>query len=222
MNDIELSLEYPAVLAQKLKEGTIDMALLPVAAMQGIEGANIVSDYGIAADGDVASVCLFSQAPMEEIKKVYLDYQSRTSVRLAQVLLKKYWKKEIIFLDAPENYIEYINGTTAGVIIGDRALKQLDNFAHIYDLSDAWKSFTGLPFIFAAWITNKELPTEFINDFNEANANGLLHLDEVVQENPFPYFSLKEYYTKHIHYLLDDEKRKGLKLFLEMIAEESV
>lgn len=219
MDDIILSVEYPAALAQKLKEGSLDIALLPVAAFNDIERARFVGDYGIAADGDVASVCLFSQVPIEKVEKVYLDYQSRTSVKLAEILLKKHWKKKVELLHAPENYIEYINNTTAGVIIGDRALKQLDNFSYIYDLAKEWKDFTGLPFVFAAWITNKELPKEFIDNFNEANANGLHNLDAVVAENPFPYFNLKEYYTKHIHYALDEEKKKGLAMFLKMIAE---
>jgi len=121
--DMELLLDYPAQLAQSLQQGNIDMALLPVAAMPGIPGARIVSDYGIAADGNVASVCIFSQVPMEEIREVYLDYQSRSSVRLARLLLEKHWNKNVILRPAPENYIEYINGSTAGVIIGDRALR---------------------------------------------------------------------------------------------------
>ena len=94
MNDMELLLNYPSQLAKSLKEGSIDMALLPVAAMHEIPGARIVSDYGIASDGNVASVAIFSQVPMEEIKTVYLDYQSRSSVRLAQLLLEKHWKKQ--------------------------------------------------------------------------------------------------------------------------------
>lgn len=219
MNDMELLLDYPANLAKDLKDGIIDMALLPVAAMPGIPGAHIVSDYGIAADGNVASVCIFSMVPIEEVEAVYLDYQSRTSVRLAQLLLERHWKKKVVFKHAPENYIEYINGTTAGVIIGDRALKQLTNFEYIYDLAAEWKKMTGLPFIFAAWIANKELPQSFKDAFNKANAEGLKHIDEVVAENPFPYYDLKTYYTENIHYLLDDNKKKGLQTFLEMIAE---
>lgn len=216
-NDIELSLEYPSLLAKHLKEGTIDMALMPVAAMKDIPGARIVSEYGIAADGEVASVCLFSQVAMEEITHVYLDYQSRTSVKLAEILLKHHWKKEVVFLPAAENYIEYINDTKAGVIIGDRALKQLTNFNYVYDLAGAWKDFTGLPFIFAAWIADKELPQDFITAFNEANKNGLNHIDEVVAQNPFPYFDLKKYYTHYIHYFLSEEKKAGLNRFLQML-----
>ena len=217
MNDMDLILNYPSKLAQSLQDGSIDMALLPVAAMPGIEGARIVGDYGIAADGKVASVCIFSQVPMEEIETVYLDYQSRTSVRLAQLLLEKYWNKQVVFKPAGENYMEYINSTTAGVIIGDRALQQLTNFEYIYDLAEVWGEYTGLPFVFAAWVANKDLPEDFINAFNAANAEGLRHIDEVVAENPYPYYDLKEYFTKNIHYLLDEQKRKGLDKFLELI-----
>ncbi len=217
-NEIELILDYPSQLAKSLQEGIIDLALLPVAAIPGIIGTNIISDYGIAADGNVVSVALFSQVPMEEIKTVYLDYQSRTSVRLAQLLLENHWKKNVDYKPANEHYIDYINGTAAGVIIGDRALKQLTNFEYIYDLSAAWKAYTGLDFIFAAWVANKALPAEFTNRFNSANAIGLDHLDEIVAANPFPYYDLHTYYTENIKYYLDEEKKKGLAKFLELIG----
>ncbi len=217
MNEIDLMLDYPSQLAKDLADNKIDIALLPVAAMLTVPNARIVGDYGIGADGKVASVCIFSHVPMEEIKTVYLDYQSRTSVKLAEVLLKNYWKQEVELKSAPENYIEYINGTTAGVIIGDRALKQLTNFEYIYDLSEAWKDFTGLPFIFAAWVANKDLPADFLERFNAANALGLDHLEEIVEANPFPYYDLMTYYTENIRYHLDDEKKKGMELFLGMI-----
>lgn len=217
INEIEMVVDYPSQLARRLREGSIDMALLPVAAMQEIPGAHIVSDYGIASDGNVASVAVFSRVPMPQVETVYLDYQSRTSVRLAQLLFEHHWKKNVVYKQAPEDYIDHINGTTAGVIIGDRALKQLTQFEFIYDLATAWKSMTGLDFTFAAWVANKELPIEFITAFNEANASGLKHLDEVVAENPYPYYDLKKYYTENIKFYLDTDKKKGLAKFLEMI-----
>ena len=217
INDIELVVDYPSQLAQRLQEGSIDMALLPVAAIPGIPGANIVSDYGIAADGNVVSVAIFSQVPMEQIESVYLDYQSRTSVRLAQLLLEHHWKKQVIFKQATEHYIEYIHGTNAGVIIGDRALQQLHNYEYVYDLSAAWKEYTGLDFVFAAWVANKQLPADFTARFNAANAEGIKHLDAVIAENPFPYYDLHTYYTENICYYLDDAKKNGLARFLDMI-----
>ena len=216
--EIELLLDYPANLAQSLKDGHIDMALLPVAAMPGIPGARIVGDYGIAADGEVASVALFSEVPMEEVTAVYLDYQSRSSVRLATLLLQDWWKKEVVLLSAPQGYIAHIKGKTAGVIIGDRALEQRPHFPYIYDLAGAWKDWTGLPFIFAAWVANKDLPEDFLRRFNEANKEGLTHIDEVVAAYPFPYYDLRTYYRKNIQYYLNEERRLGLQTFFAKIA----
>lgn len=219
MSEIELLLDYPANLATSLKDGSIDMALLPVAAMPAIPGARIVGDYGIAADGEVASVAIFSQVPIEKMETVYLDYQSRSSVRLAQLLLAQYWKKDIQLLPAPVNYIQHIQGTTAGVIIGDRALEQRPNFPYIYDLAAAWKTWTSLPFIFAAWVANKDLPYDFLRRFNTANAEGLEHIDEVVAANPLPAYDLQTYYRQNIHYHLDEKKKQGLAHFLALIRE---
>ena len=214
MNEIELLLDYPANLAESLKAGVIDMALMPVAAMPGIPGARIVSDYGIASDGDVASVAVYSHVPLESVERIYLDYQSRSSVRLATLLLKRWWNKEVELLPAPLDYIDLIGGTTAGVIIGDRALEQRPNFPYIYDLAEAWKDWTGLPFVFAAWITNKDLPAPFLHRFNEANREGLEHIDEVIQAYPFPHYDMQRYYRHNIHYLLDGRKKQGLARFL--------
>ncbi len=217
IKDIDLILDYPSGLAKKLQDGIIDLALLPVAAIPHIKGANIISNYGIASNGNVVSVALFSDVPLEDIKKVYLDYQSRTSVKLAQILLENYWKIKVEFLPAHENYIEDINVTTAGVIIGDRALKNLNRFKYNYDLSAAWKNHTGLDFVFAAWVANKKLPTQFVDMFNAANENGLQHLDIVIALNPCNYYDLNTYYSKNIQFLLDDTKKQGLELFLKKL-----
>src|SRR5262249_21938830 len=92
----------------------------------------------------------------------------------------------------------------------------------IYDLGEAWIDFTGLPFVFAAWVSNKPLPEDFIREFNAANKLGLQHIDTVVAENPYPVFDLHQYYTRHISYDLTGEKRKGLQQFLSFVTEEKV
>jgi chorismate dehydratase len=218
--DIILSTAYPAQLAAALKEQTIDLALLPVAAISSIPHAQIIGNYGIAADGDVASVALFSHVPLAAITHIYLDYQSRSSVRLTQELVSAHWKIAPEFIAADTQYIASIQGTKAGVIIGDRALQQLPNFPYVYDLSAAWKAFTGLPFVFAAWVSNRSLPASFVEAFDEANAMGLQHLEEIVAAHPFPEYDLLHYYQKNIHYELDENKRKGLDLFLKMISAD--
>ena len=220
LNDMELIEDYPANVAQMLIEGKIDMGLVPVAITTKLKEWHIASDYCIGAEGEVASVCIFSETPIENIETLYLDYQSRTSVRLAQVLLKEYWKKEVKIIDAAgEDFRKEIKGTTAGVVIGDRALEQRLQSKYVYDLAEAWIDYTGLPFVFAAWISNKQLPQTFINAFNEANALGIRQIDDVVQQVHFGGYDMKHYFTENISYKLTSHKRKGLELFLQKIKD---
>lgn len=220
MQQIELIEEYPAKLVQRLLNDEIDVGLVSVAVIPLMKEYFIVSDYCIGAEGDVKSVALFSDTPMEEIETVLLDYQSRTSVVLAQILFKNYWKKKVVFKPAAENFEKEVKGTTAAVIIGDRALQQRKTAKYIFDLSAAWKNYTGLPFVFAAWIANKKLDENWIKAFNQANAYGLTHLDEVLASTHFEHYDLETYYTKDISYPLTDEKRKGLEKFISILKEE--
>ena len=219
MPQIELVKAYPAKIAQDLIDGTIDMGLVPVAITPFLKEAYFVSKYCIGAEAAVASVCIFSQVPMEQIEKVYLDYQSRTSVKLAGILLEQFWKKEVEFIKAEEGYINKIMGTNAGVIIGDRALAARGQFKYVYDLAEAWIQLTGLPFVFATWISNKPIPADFMEAFDMANAYGLKHLDEVIKGIPLSeqVYDLHKYYTENISYHFSAEKRKGLNLFLSFL-----
>jgi chorismate dehydratase len=150
---------------------------------------------------------------------VLLDYQSRTSVALLKVLMHFYWKRTPVYVNTHEDYRASIKGTTAGLVIGDRALEQRLTSPYIYDLAGAWKDFTGLPFIFAAWISNKPIDPSFIQRFDEAGGIGLKHLDQVLAENPYAVYDLNTYYTQNISYELTPEKRKGLDLFLHYLRE---
>jgi chorismate dehydratase len=105
---IELITDYPAKIAESLLDGSIDIGLVPVAIIPKLQEFHIISDYCIGAEGPVASVALFSEQPLEKINRVLLDYQSQTSVYLARILLKHYWKKDVEFLDASEGYQELI------------------------------------------------------------------------------------------------------------------
>ena len=219
MSAIELIHDYPAEIARKLLAGEIDIGLVPVTVLQQLPDNHIYTDYCIGCNGPVASVCLFSEVPLEKVEKVLLDYQSRTSVALAKILISEHWKLEPQLIDTKSDFRADIKGTTAGVVIGDRALQQRKISPYIYDLGEAWKNFTGLPFVFANWIANKKLPDEFIAAFNEANRSGLLHIDEVVAETPYDVFDLKEYYTKYIDYNYDYEKMQGKEIFLRLVKD---
>jgi chorismate dehydratase len=216
----ELVFEYPAKLASLLLNDEADIALLPVAVLPSLKEYHIIADYCIGADGEVASVCLFSEVPIEEVTEIYLDYQSRSSVALLKILLKKYWKINPQLLESAAGFETQISGTRAGLIIGDRALEQRSKSTYIYDLATAWKELTGLPFVFAAWVANKKLPEAFIHDFNAATAEGLFHLREIADRQSFEAYDLYHYYTRNIQYKLDEEKRKAISLFLQYLSAE--
>ena len=217
--EIDLIEDTPARLAELLIDDEIDVGLIPVAAIPQLKEYYIAGDYCIATETEVASVCLFSEVPLNEIRKVYLDYQSRSSVALLKWLMKEYWDIHPEIVNATdESFRKEIKGTTAGLVIGDRAFEQRRISTFIYDLASEWRSITGLPFVFAAWISNKPLPASFIQKFNEANAKGLKQIDEIVAAQQFNLFDLKKYYTLHLSYKLDERKRKGMDLFLQYIS----
>ena len=219
MQQVELVKDYPAEIAKQLLNNEIDVGLVPVSVIPKMKEHFIVSDYCIGAENNVASVCLFSEVELDKIKKILLDYQSRTSVALCKVLLKNHWKKDILLEDAKPDFINKIKDTTAAVLIGDRALQQRKKSKHIYDLAGEWKAFTGLPFVFAAWISNKRLPEDFVSLFNQKNVEGLKNMNAVIKENVCTFYDLHVYYTQNISYNLTEEKKKGMYLFLELLQQ---
>jgi chorismate dehydratase len=219
--DIELTLDYPAAIAQGLQNGKLDIGLVPVAIIPTLPEYHLVSDYCIGCDGPVASVCIFSDVPLEETETILLDYQSRTSVALTRILLKNFWKLNPVLEDTGgDEYIHRISDKTAGLVIGDRALEQRHQSKYIYDLGEAWKAYTGLGFVFATWISNKKIDPVFLDKFNQLNTVGFEHLPEIISANPYPHFDLAAYYTKNISYLLDENKKAGMELFIKMIREQ--
>jgi chorismate dehydratase len=217
---VDVKIDYPSRIAAMLLENDIDVGLVPVAVIPEMKEHYIISDYCIGCDGEVASVCLFSEVPLDKIEKVLLDYQSRTSIDLLKILITQYWKIRPVFEETSREYQSKISGTTAALIIGDRALRQRKISSYIYDLGLEWKKFTGLPFVFAAWVSNKRLEPGFITTFNDANAFGLNHIKQIVSDNAFQDFDLQKYYTRYISYALDENKRKSLKIFLDKLREE--
>lgn len=218
LEKMELITDYPASIASMLLKDEIDIGLVPVAIIPEMKEYYINTRYVIGCNGPVASVCLFSEVPIEKLQTVVMDYQSKTSVALARVLLKEYWKISPVYKEAGTGFLEEINGVTGAVVIGDRALKQRSISAHAYDLGEAWKKMTGLPFVFAAWISNKKLNPDWVRAFDEANGIGVRHIDRVLEGLTSDLFNLKKYFTRYLSYELDEEKEKGLQAFLKKIS----
>lgn len=219
----EIILKYPSEGARMLQEKKCDIALVPVGIIPSLKISYIVSKYCIGAEGKVRSVILASQVPLEEIERVYLDYQSATSVRLVKILAKYHWKIHPEFVDAKPGYENSIKGNTAGVIIGDRCF-DYTNFKYQYDLSEEWINFSGLPFVFAAWLAVRPVKPEVKKALNDALEFGVSHIEDVIQTYKKRFnsnFNPVEYYTQNISYYLNDAKSKGMSTFIKHVTVEN-
>jgi len=224
MRNIDLQLDYPSICADKLINGTVDLALVPVAVIPKLKEAHIISDYCIGANGAVDTVCLYSDVPIEEVESIALDYQSRTSVALLKILLKEYWLLNPELKKANVGFEENIKGNHAALVIGDRAFALNTKHTYIYDLSAIWKEMTGLPFVFAAWVANAKLPQDFITAFNKALEKGLSDIDTALALEGTNYPNCtnpEDYLNNKISYTLDAEKKKGMKLFLKSMLKQT-
>jgi len=218
INKIDLSLDIPADCAQKLIDNKVDIGLIPVAAALNIPDWQIVSDYCIGANGAVNSVFIFSNCEIQDIKTLQLDPESRSSNNLACVLLKNYWELDPELVSKANNYSISTDKNTAFVQIGDRTFGKTGNYPYIYDLAEEWKNFTGLPFVFAAWIANKTISEEFITEFNKSLKYGLDHRAQLFAELPtHPDFDVQEYLMHKIDFELNNAKKQALFLFLNYV-----
>lgn len=220
--EIDLSLDIPSKVAAKLAFNQADVGLIPVAGLEDLDDYHIISDYCIGSVGKVKTVVLVSDVPLNLIETILMDYQSRSSVLLAKVLAKFYWKKSFRWENTCNNFQNVsIKGNTAGVIIGDRVFDIENNFKYIYDLSEEWYNFTRLPFVFAVWAVNKKVPASFESSFNNALAYGIENIAaiEKVEQSYYPNVNIADYFDQNISFRLDEEKRAGMKKFLELATK---
>ena len=218
IDKIDLSLDNPTDCAQKLIDDKVDIGLIPVAAALNLPYWEIVADYCIGAIGAVNSVFIFSNCPINDVEKLQLDPQSRSSNNLSRVLLKNFWKINPELIVDAADYSVSTDPKTAFVQIGDRTFGKKDQYPYVYDLAEEWQKFTGLPFCFAAWIANKPISKEFIADFNIALKYGLDHRAELFKELPkIDNFDVEDYLMHKIDFEFTDEKKEALHLFLDYL-----
>lgn len=220
MKFMQLITDTPANCAKLLINHKADIGLVPAATIPEIKQGKVITDFCISADGPVDSVLLFSKEPVQGIKKIVLDYQSRTSVELVKILCRDAWQISPQFINGQAGY-ENDSSYDAKLIIGDRAFVPQPDYPVVTDLSQAWKEHTGLPFVFACWVSIlPDNPDILVNTLNNAFEYGTTHISEVVNayKNKFSDMKDPHHYLEHrIEYNLNDEKRQGLKEFLSRI-----
>ncbi len=206
----------PSLCAKAYIDSESDIVLMPSGTVNQYLHEQIIQGYCIGAVKTVKSVELFSEVPLEQITHLYMDYQSTTSVRLIKILNRYLWKCPLQFIPSTKGYESLIRGTTAGLVIGDRALSVYHQFPYVYDLAEEWRKLTQLPFVFAYWVKTHNVPADFLTRFQQALAWGVLHRTESLSLiNEQKNMELENYLNQNISFELADDKIQALKLFYE-------
>ncbi len=220
-NLIALSVDVPSLCAERLAAGEVAVGLIPVVETLSIPHARFISSYCVGATGAVDSVMLASSVPVGEITRIYTDPHSRTSVMLARILAKAHWKIEPEWIDVAQPVTARdLRPGEAAVVIGDKAFSFSTRYR--YDLAEAWLAHTGLPFVFAGWVSAIELPAAFTEAFNQALGWGIAHLREAVyncRQLPVHPETAIHYLEHYIEFELTATKQEGLAKFLSLARD---
>jgi len=208
----------PAMVARMLGQGNLDVGLIPSIEVQRLPQLRVLPDICVAARHEVRSVLLLSRCPPEEIRKVALDQNSRTSVALLRILLRERWNVDPEYLHERADPERMLAEADAALLIGDPALKVDRDRYLVHDLAGEWHALTGLPFVFAVWAVRPEVELpELPFYFKSSLRYGLSSLDILVREAAaelgLESSEVREYLTENLSFFLRREEINGLEEF---------
>jgi chorismate dehydratase len=219
----EVRFEVPSELARLLQRDELDAALVSVAEVLLNDRYDILDGVAVASLGEVQSVLLAHTAPIDEVREVYCDPASITSLNLLKALLAERGLhpefKKLPSYDPPLPPFT--------LLIGDRALDvfHAPGKHAIWDLGQAWYEITGLPFVYAVWALRRSLPgmDRLRRTLREARQFGLDTLETIIRERTeYDYEFRKDYLGWHIHYHLGDDEKRGLRKFMELMEKHGL
>jgi chorismate dehydratase len=226
--DLQLLYAVPARLLGMIQSGECDVALLPVIDYQRASDFVLVPGSCIGADGHVHTVRLFSRVPIGQIGRLYADVESHTSIGLCRILLKHVYGIEPEFVQDTESR----GCVDAQLLIGDKVVAAAPaDHGYQLDLAEAWKRWTGLPFVFAAWMAREgtdlgDLPQRL----EQAMRNGLEDVDAIVAREAavrgWPADIAREYLLRLLRLEIDlsagSPQRQAMERFHRLAHEEGV
>ena len=220
--------DVPSRLADQLAAGSLDVALIPSIEAFLDPSYEIVSDACVATRGPVLSVKLYSRVHPGEIRRLALDEGSRTSAALTRIMLNDRFgvqpKLEHLLLN------QGTEDTTADAIllIGDRAMfPPCEDFHTVWDLGEEWVNWTGLPFVFAMWVTRTGVELADVEpNLAAAREIGLAQIHQLAAEGAdqlgLEFSAVESYLTKNLHFRLGPAEKSGLMLFQELAAQNGL
>ena len=207
----------PAMVARLLGQGALDIGLIPSVEVQRIPGLKILPDLCVASTHEVKSVILVSRGPLEQVRRVALDQNSRTSVALLRILLQERGIHPEYLHERPDPE-RMLSEADAALLIGDPALKVERDKYQVIDLAAEWNALTGLPFVFAVWAVRAGVDLPDLSFYFKSSLRyGLSSIDtlsrEAAAELGLDSADVRSYLTENLHYFLRHDELAGLEEF---------
>jgi chorismate dehydratase len=224
----QISVDVPSRLAEGLRSGRFDVAMVPSIEYTRNPGASIVADVCIASDGAVRSVRLHSRVPLDQVRSLALDEGSRTSAALARIWLKERWNLAPELQPPPIGAAPDASPADAIMLIGDRGMKSPGGgFRFEWDLGREWTRWTGLPFVFALWVARPGAQLDGLDAaMAQARDEGLRHLDEISRRASaaldIPEDQCLTYLRDHLEFQLGPRQQSGLRRFYNLAAKHGL
>lgn len=213
-----VQLAHPRVLAQALRAGELDAALVPVfELLRAPEEYVAVNGVAIASDGPVYSVYVAHERPLAQLRGVLGDPASLTSIHLFQVLAKGALGLDLPLMEAQPG--REPASDEGRLWIGNQAIAQRlqhDSGMSFWDLGEAWTAWTGLPFVYAVWVLRRGLPDVpgVADAFRMLARAGMARIPEIAAgELEFGSALALEYLSRHIRFELGSNELAGLNRF---------
>lgn len=208
----------PAEVADRLAAGEIDIGLLPSIELQRIPDLRVLPGLCIAATHEARSVLLVLAKPLQEVRRIALDRNSRTSAVLVEILLADGWGLAPELVSTPPALDQMLEVADAALLIGDPALRVDRSAYRVLDLAAEWRRLTDLPFVFAVWAVRKGVVTDGLTAYFEKSLRlGQEHLEELVadssRELDIEPIELRRYLTNHLSFEMGATELAALEEF---------
>jgi chorismate dehydratase len=212
----------PSELAKMLQRDELDAALVSITEVLMHDRYDILDGIAVASLGEVKSVFLAHCQSLAEMREIYCDTASLSSVNLLKVLLaEKGLKPELRPLP---NY-QAAPSLENVLLIGDPAVEFARSTPphELWDLGTAWFELTGLPFVYAVWALRRVPNAALRRRLREARNFGLDTLDFIISSRTdFDFDFRKDYLSWHIHFHLGTEEKRGIARFIELLRKHNL
>jgi chorismate dehydratase len=228
---LEIVRDVPGALAEKLKAGTLDLAMIPtIEYLKEAARYRLIPGVAIASRDKVGTVLLVSQVSIEKITTLALDDRSRTSVALLKILFADRLRPDVRFTPSPPDPKAMLKSNDAALIIGDQAfsLPGLPADAKVYDLSEEWFKETGKTFVHAVVAVQEGvvLSQEFCGKILSAKQEGLQGIaditDRYAQSSGLDLNICEDYLRNKIIYDLGHQELAGMTLFRDKCYDQGL